>query len=87
MAIKPSVVEMGESIVRQLLDTTWRQREVGKGYVLVPSIRLVGARIAFTAARLSGDRGTSQGTVDVCVCVCIKLSLIKPIPRLAYLIN
>ena len=50
MAIKPSVVEMGESIVRQLLDTTWGQRKVGKGYVLVPSIRLVGARIAFTAA-------------------------------------
>lgn len=57
-AIKPSVVEMGESFVGK----------VGKGYVLVLSIKLVGARIVFASAQLSGDRGTPQGTVDACMC-------------------
>lgn len=81
-AIKPSVVEMGGNFVRQLLDTTWRQTKVGKGYVLVPNIRLLGARIAFTSARLNGARGMSQGTVDVCMdaCVCV----CKAFPDTAY---
>jgi len=69
VAIKTSVVDMGGSIVRQLLETTWMQRKEGKSHVLLLSIKLVRARIAFVVAQLSGDRGTSQRTVDVRVCV------------------